>query len=107
MGFYLIRAKIKDNKLEGLYHLLVDGYIEAIEPFGEALSYSLSNARVDPETNEVLWEEECYCNPPLAMEMKSIINKFFEISSVVEVAKGEGWRRIRGYPRLWEANRFK
>ena len=101
MGFYLVKARVKPDMLEELYHRLMDGYIEAIEPFGETLAYALVNARIDIGNGKALWEEECYCDPPLAMERRAILDRYFMDIEASEVSKGEGWNRIRSYPRLW------
>ena len=39
---------------------LDSGEIEAMEPFGHAMTKSLENARLGPETGNALWLEEDY-----------------------------------------------
>ena len=48
-----------------------------------------------------VWEEEDYCSPPLAMERAAILDRYFDRIEVEPVARGEGWRRIDGLPRLF------
>ncbi len=75
-----------------------------MRPFGEALDYSLPNARVEPD-GWTVWEENDYCDPPLAMERAAVLDKYFADLSVEKVKKGEGWKRINHLPRLWAETR--
>jgi hypothetical protein len=46
-----------------------------MRPFGQALQYSLENARIDTENRDyALWIEEDYCSPPLAMEREGVLD---------------------------------
>ena len=70
MIFYLVRAKPKKEHLETLKEELNSGKISRMRPFGQALQYSLENARIDDDEENrdyALWIEEDYCSPPLAM----------------------------------------
>jgi hypothetical protein len=69
MAFYLVRAKPKKEHLESLKGELNSGKISRMRPFGQALQYSLENARIDTGNRDyALWIEEDYCSPPQAME---------------------------------------
>ena len=100
MAYYLVRAKAKDE-LEVLRARLDSGEIEKMRPFGLALDYSLKNARQD-EGDWIVWEEEDYCRPPLAMERDAVLDTYFTDLSVERVEEGKGWQRIDALPSLWE-----
>jgi hypothetical protein len=58
MTFYLVRAKQKKKNLESLKEELNSGKISRMRPFGQALQYSLENARIDDENRDyALWVE--------------------------------------------------
>ena len=67
----------------------------------EALDYSLRNARVEDD-GWIVWEEEDYCSPPLAMERDAVLDTYFSDLSVERVAEGVGWERIEALPPLWQ-----
>ena len=50
MAFYLVRAKPKKEYLESLKEELNSGKISRMRPFGQALHYSLENARIVMKT---------------------------------------------------------
>ena len=86
MAFYLVRAKPKKERLESLKEELDSGKISRMQPFGQALQYSLENARVDAENRDyALWIEEDYCSPPLAMEREGVLDRYFNDISVQRV----------------------
>ena len=82
---------------------LDSGEIEAMEPFGRAMTTALENARIDLDTGNALWVEEDYCSPPLAME-RDVLEEYFESVTVLEedVDEQAGWARIEELPRLWD-----
>jgi hypothetical protein len=98
MAYYLVRAKAVDG-LEELRSRLESGEIGAMQPFGSALLYSLQNARVDNEW--IVWEEEDYCRPPLAMEREAVLDTYFTDLSVERVELNDGWEKIDHLPPLW------
>jgi len=100
MAYYLVRAKAKDD-LEALRQRLTSGEIQKMRPFGMALDYSLRNARVESE-GWLVWEEEDYCRPPLAMEREAVLDTYFTDLSVERVEEGVGWGQIENLPRLWQ-----
>jgi hypothetical protein len=103
MTFYLVRAKPKKEHLESLKEELNSGKISRMRPFGQALQYSLENARIDDENRDyALWIEEDYCSPPLAMERESVLDRYFNDISVECVeSEEEAWDSINDKPRLW------
>jgi hypothetical protein len=103
MTFYLVRAKPKKEHLGSLKEELNSGKISRMRPFGQALQYSLENARIDDENRDyVLWVEEDYCSPPLAMEREGVLDRYFNDISVERVeSEEEAWNSINDKPRLW------
>lgn len=102
MAYYLVRARLKAELAEELRQRLAQRAFLEMQPFGRALTKALEGARWDPETGEAVWEEEDYCSPPLAMERAAVLDRYFEDLRVERVREGEGWRRIRHLPSLWE-----
>lgn len=101
MARYLVKARPLFDRLPELRHLLADGSLRSLRPFGPALAESLEQARFDPATGEALWEEECYCQPPLAQERALVLDRYFSHLEVERCQPGEGWQRISGLPPLW------
>ena len=103
MTFYLVRAKPKKEHLGSLKEELNSGKISRMRPFGQALQYSLENARIDDENRDyALWVEEDYCSPPLAMEREGVLDRYFNDISVERVeSEEEAWNSINDNPRLW------
>lgn len=100
MAHYLVKANASDENLVELKSRLDNGEIRAMRPFGKALAYSLANARVDAG-GQIIWEEEDYCRPPLAMERGAVLDSYFTISSIEPVEAGDGWQQIDHLERLW------
>lgn len=101
MAHYLVRARLKPELAQELKQKLDEGAFRSIRPFGRGMSEALERARKDPETSEVVWEEQCFCSPPLAMERKAVLDRYFDAISTQRVAEGEGWRRVQDFPSLW------
>ncbi|AZH24313.1 hypothetical protein [Haloplanus aerogenes] len=103
MAYRFVRARPKRDRLPDLRERLDSGDIEAMDPFGRAMTRSLERARFDPDTGEAVWVEEDYCSPPLAME-REVLDDYFESLTVVEenVDESAGWAQIEDLPRLWE-----
>jgi hypothetical protein len=94
MALYLVRAKPRKEILENFHKELRSGRISKMRPFGQALQYSLEN---------VVWVEEDYCSPPLAMERESVLDQYFSDITVERVeSEEERWDRIQYKPRLWK-----
>ncbi len=103
MAYYLVKAKAPSNQLTELKACLDRGDILVMRPFGQALTYSLQHARLDP-TGWVVWEEEDYCQPPLAMERAAVLDTYFTDLRVEKVQQGAGWQQIDHLPSLWSEN---
>jgi hypothetical protein len=99
MAHYLVRAKAKPEHLAQLRERLHQHAFVKLRPFGRALTYSLSEARVDSDANAI-WEEEDYCSPPLAEERAAVLDQYFDEITVERVERGAGWKRIEGLPKL-------
>jgi hypothetical protein len=102
MAFYLVSAVPKNQRLEELALRLSRDEFLTMQPFGRALSAALKGARIRRD-GVAVWEEEDYCDPPLAQERAAVLDRYFDDLRVGAVAKGEGWRRIEAYPRLFPA----
>ena len=102
MAHYLVKAQYQKDLLAELRTRLDSGEINTMRPFGIALQYSLDHARLDPqEQGWVVWEEEDYCNPPLAQERAAVLDTYFTSLSVEKVQQGKGWAQIQSLPLLW------
>lgn len=103
MAYRLVRARPKFDDLPELRERLDSGDIERLDPFGRAMTKSLTDARFDPDAGTAVWVEEDYCTPPLAME-REVLDRYFEDLVVVEedVNETAGWERIETYPSLWD-----
>src|ERR671930_472697 len=99
MALYMVKARPR-QLLENLHQYLSSGKISKMRPFGNALQYSLENARIDNENLDyALWVEEDYCSPPLAMERESVLDKYFNNITVEHVeSEEEAWNRINNKP---------
>ncbi|MFL6367418.1 MAG: hypothetical protein ACJ72T_02570 [Nitrososphaeraceae archaeon] len=99
----MVKASPKKELLENLQKDLSVGKISKMRPFGQALQYSLENARIDNENPDyAIWVEEDYCSPPLAMERESVLDHYFNDIAVQRVESEEdAWNTINDKPRLW------
>jgi hypothetical protein len=102
MAHYLILAKPYMKSINELYEKLMKNEITQIKPFGKAMNHSLRLARIIDEST-VGWEEEDYCNPPLAQEREYVLDKYFEILKIEKVKEGEGWNKIASKFPFWLA----
>jgi len=99
MAYYLVRAKPRAERLAELHTQLGENAFVNLRPFGKALTYSLTEARTQPDGTAV-WEEEDYCSPPLAQERAAVLDTYFDEIKVEQVNAGEGWKRIDNLPKL-------
>jgi hypothetical protein len=100
MAYYLVKAKPKKDLLKKLETMLKSKAFVDLKPFGRALTFSLENARI-LEDGYSIWEEEDYCNPPLAEERASVLDKYFEQIDTKKINKGEGWETIKSLDKLF------
>jgi hypothetical protein len=101
MTIYIVKAKPKEELMADLRQEISSGKISRLRPFGEELQYGLENARIFNEY--AYWVEEDYCSPPLAMERRSVLDRYFDNITVEQVESDEeGWNRIKNRPMLWK-----
>ncbi|HZB80049.1 MAG TPA: hypothetical protein VE264_02105 [Nitrososphaera sp.] len=101
MTIYVVKAKPKEEIIADLRQELSSGKISRLRPFGEELHHSLENARMFD--GYAYWVEEDYCSPPLAMERRSVLDRYFDDIIVEQVESDEeGWNRIKDRPMLWK-----
>jgi hypothetical protein len=100
MAFYLVSAVPKHGLIEELGERLGRDEFASMRPFGRALSTSLRGARLRRD-GVAVWEEEDYCQPPLAEERAAVLDDYFHDIRTEPVAKGEGWARIQALPQLF------
>ena len=100
MAYYLVKAKARPDQLAELKTRLDRGEILTMRPFGQALNFSLQHARLEPG-GWAVWEEEDYCQPPLAMERAAVLDTYFTDLSVEKVQHGAGWQRIDSLSSPW------
>jgi hypothetical protein len=100
MAFYLVTAVPKNTLLEELAGRLEREEFMSLHPFGATLSASLKSARIRRD-GVAIWEEEDYCQPPLAEERAAVLDRYFDDVRVEAVAESEGWRKIEALPLLF------
>jgi hypothetical protein len=100
MAFYLVTATPRSSLMAELSHRLTRNEFVALKPFGPALSQALRSARHLPN-GQAMWEEEDYCNPPLAQEREAVLDRYFDGLSVEPVVPGTGWALIQDFPALF------
>lgn len=101
MAYYLVKAKFDHSRAEELRARLDSGEIQKMRPFGQALHLGLDNMRKEPQ-GCLVWEEEDYCTPPLAMERAAVLDTYFTELGVESVQRGDGWAKIESLPRYWD-----
>lgn len=100
MAFYLVSAVPKQGLMEELSSRLARGEFIEMRPFGRALTHALRHARIRWD-GVAVWEEEDYCDPPLAQERAAVLDAYFGDLRVEAVNEGGGWDRIEDLPRLF------
>ena len=101
MAYYLVRATLREELRDELAEKLAARAFIDLRPFGEALTMGLEGARRQAD-GRVVWEEEDYCSPPLAMERAAVLDRYFTNIEVETVREDAGWQRITELPRVWE-----
>jgi len=105
VAYYLVRARLKEELAGALRAELDRGAFRELRPFGTAVTAGLEGARRDPASGDVVWEEEDYCSPPLAMERAAVLDRYFDAIRVEPMRRGEAWARVEGLPSLWASDR--
>ena len=102
MTFYLVKAKVKNNIFK-LRQEMESGKIKKLIPYGNYLHNSLKNAKKDDKDGIYeVWIEEDYYSPPLAIERKSVLDRYFT-DIVREIVESEeaGWAKIKDKTSIW------
>lgn len=100
MAHYLVSAVPKPGRMEELGERLGRDEFVSLRPFGRALTHSLKNARIRRD-GVAVWEEEDYCDPPLAQERAAVLDDYFLDLRVEPIVSGQGWDKIGALPRLF------
>jgi hypothetical protein len=100
MPHYLVTASPRGELLQDLGARLARNEFVTLRPFGKALTSSLRRARRLPD-GKLMWEEEDYCEPPLAQERAAVLDRYFADLSVEPVVEGTGWALIEALPAMF------
>ena len=100
MAHYLVTASPREDLLGELAERLERHEFVTLRPFGRALTSSLRRARRLPN-GKAMWEEEDYCQPPLAQEREAVLDRYFDGISVESVVEGTGWALIDAFPAMF------
>ena len=100
MTIYVVKEKPKKDLMADLRQEIISGKISRLKPFVEELHHGLKNARI---FEYAYWVEEDYCSPPLAMERRSALDRYFDVITVDQVESDEeGWNRIKNRSMFWK-----
>ena len=91
---YRVTARFRTDTAAELQRRLDDGSIAAQQPDGQEIVESLHRA-VMTDGGEVLWSEQCFCNPPLAHERATILDRYFDDISTDAI---EDYEQYEGTP---------
>jgi hypothetical protein len=100
MAHYLVTASPRVQLMDELRDKLARNEFVPLRPFGRALSASLRRARRLPN-GRATWEEEDYCQPPLAQERAAVLDHYFDELTVEPVVEGTGWELIEPLPTMF------
>ena len=89
---YRVTARFKTDTAADLHRKLDDGSIAAQQPDGQEIVDSLHRAVVTP-SGEVRWSEMCFCDPPLAHERSTVLDRYFDSVTTEPV---EGYEQYDG-----------
>ena len=91
---YRVTARFKTETAVELRRRLDDGSIAAQQPDGQEIVASLHRAVVTG-TDTVRWSERCFCDPPLAHERATVLDRYFGGITTEPV---EDYERYAGKP---------
>ena len=74
---YRVNARFKTDTAAELRRKLDDLSIASQQPDGQEMVDSLHRAVVS-ESGDVQWSELCYCDPPLAHERATTLDRYFD-----------------------------
>ena len=73
---YHVRAKFIEDSAQSFVDKLTDGTVEDQRPDGAEIVASMNRAVVAAD-GLVEWSEMCFCNPPLAHERATVLDRHF------------------------------
>ena len=91
---YRVTARFKPSAAVELRGRLDDGSIATQRPDGQEIVDSLHRAVVTGR-GEVMWSEQCYCDPPLAHERATMLDLYFDDLTTEAI---EDYERFDGRP---------
>lgn len=97
MAHYLVKAK--PHRLDALRTRIESGEIKALRPFGSEMDQALRRAKITAD-GWAIWEEQCFCSPPLAQE-RAVLDQHFTDLTTGMIRADEGWSQIEDLPPLW------
>ena len=74
---YRVTARFRNERVAELRRLLANGSIASQEPDGREIVDSLNRA-VMTGVDVVQWSEMCFCEPPLAHERSTVLDRYFD-----------------------------
>jgi hypothetical protein len=100
MAWFLIQGFPRPERMPELEEMLRRGSLQAIQPQGNEIHRSLTQARQDAD-GSVWFEVQSFSAPPLSSERTMVFDQFFHSMDITEVEQGEGWHRIDEVPYLF------
>lgn len=91
---YRVTARPKTDTAAELLSRLRDGSIARQRPDGQEIVASMHRAIIR-EDGTALWSERCYCDPPLAHERATVLDRYFEDIMTEPIA---GYETCEGRP---------
>ena len=85
---YRVTASFRIETASDLRSDLKDGSISTQQPDGQEIVDSLRRA-VRTAAGTIQWTESCYCDPPLAHERSTILDRYFEEFETEAIGKHE------------------
>ncbi len=93
---YRVTARFRTDTAAELRRRLDEGSIAAQQPDGQEIVDALHRA-VMTHNGEVRWSEQCFCNPPLAHERTTVLDRYFDDISTTAI---EDYEQYDGTPFL-------
>ena len=85
---YRVTASFREETASDLRSELKDGSIAAQQPEGQEIVDSLRRA-VRTAGGTIQWTECCYCDPPLAHERSTVLDRYIEEFETEAIGKHE------------------
>jgi hypothetical protein len=82
---YDVRARLKAGTAAELLARLTDGSIKAQRPDGGEIVAAMKRAVVGAD-GTIAWSEMCFCDPPLAHERATVLDRYFDGLTTAPVA---------------------